>query len=94
MPYKVNEKRRHKIPKARYRVQNGRDYDAALRRRGDLTTWVTPAAMAAWKPTRCRRLCRINLSSHRRSWRSHVASTLVIVPREVNATEPIVLGRS
>jgi hypothetical protein len=23
MPYKVNEKRRHKIPKARYRVQNG-----------------------------------------------------------------------
>jgi hypothetical protein len=55
MPYKVNEKRRHKIPKARYRVQNWRDYDAALRRRGDLTVWVTPAAMAAWTPPRCRR---------------------------------------
>jgi hypothetical protein len=53
MPYKVNEKRRHKIPKARYRVQNWRDYDAALRRRGDLTVWVTPAAMAAWTPPRC-----------------------------------------
>ena len=52
MPYKVNEKRRHKIPKARYRVKNWRDYDAALRRRGDLTVWVTPAAMAAWTPPR------------------------------------------
>ena len=45
MPYKVNEKRRHKIPKARYRVKNWRDYDAALRRRGDLTVWVTAAAI-------------------------------------------------
>jgi hypothetical protein len=52
MPYKVNEERRHKIPKARYRVQNWRAYDAALRRRGDLTMWMTPAAMAAWTPPR------------------------------------------
>ena len=52
MPYKINQDRRHKIPKARYRVKNWRDYDAALRRRGDLTVWVTPAAMAAWKPPR------------------------------------------
>jgi hypothetical protein len=52
MPYKVNEERRHKIPKARYRVKNWRDYDAALRQRGDLTVWVTPAAMAAWTPPR------------------------------------------
>jgi hypothetical protein len=50
MPYKVNEKRRHKIPKAGYRVQNWRAYDTALRQRGDLTVWVTPAAMAAWTP--------------------------------------------
>jgi transposase len=50
MPYKANEVRRHKIPKARYRVKNWRDYDAALRQRGDLTVWVTPAAMAAWTP--------------------------------------------
>jgi hypothetical protein len=52
MPYKVNERRRHKIPKARYHVKNWRDYYAALRRRGDLTVWVTPAAMAAWTPPR------------------------------------------
>ena len=52
MPFKANEKRRHKIPRARYRVKNWRDYDAALRRRGDLTVWVTPAAIAAWTPPR------------------------------------------
>lgn len=50
MPYKANESRRHRIPKARYRVQNWSAYDAALRRRSDLTIWVTPEAIAAWTP--------------------------------------------
>lgn len=50
MPYKANESRRHKIPKARYRVENWSAYDAALRRLGDLTLWVTPEAIAAWTP--------------------------------------------
>ena len=50
MPYKANESRRHKVPKARYRVENWSDYDAALRRRGDLTLWMTPEAIAAWTP--------------------------------------------
>ncbi len=48
MLYKANEPRRHKIPKVRYRVANWAAYDAALRRRGDLTIWVTPEAIAAW----------------------------------------------
>jgi transposase len=48
MPYKINQDRRHKIPRARYRVKNWRDYDAALRRRGDLTIWVTAEAIEAW----------------------------------------------
>ncbi|MGN6773462.1 MAG: IS5 family transposase [Rhizobiaceae bacterium] len=52
MPYKANESRRHKIPRARYRVENWAAYDAALRRRGDLTVWVTPEAIAAWTPAR------------------------------------------
>ncbi|GLR79123.1 hypothetical protein GCM10007856_17970 [Azospirillum oryzae] len=52
MPYKVNEPRRHKIPRARYRVENWSAYDAALRWCGDLTIWVTPEAIAAWTPTR------------------------------------------
>ncbi|WP_109490878.1 IS5 family transposase, partial [Azospirillum sp. TSA6c] len=50
MPYKANESRRHKIPRARYRVENWAAYDAALRRRGDLTVWVTPETIAAWTP--------------------------------------------
>ena len=52
MPYRFNEPRRHKIPKARYRVQNWPEYDRALQRRGDLTVWVTPEAIAAWCPPR------------------------------------------
>ena len=48
MPYKFNKDRRHKIPKAKYRVTNWPEYDAALVRRGSLTIWVTEEAMAAW----------------------------------------------
>ena len=47
-PYKATEPRRHKIPKARYKIDNLAEYDAALRRRGSLTVWVTPRAIAAW----------------------------------------------
>ncbi len=52
MPYKANESRRHKIPRARYRVETWSAYDAGLRRRGDLTIWVTPEAIAGWTPAR------------------------------------------
>src|SRR5215210_1237956 len=50
MPYKANEPRRHKIPRARYRVSNWPEYDRALQQRGSLTVWVTPEALAAWHP--------------------------------------------
>jgi hypothetical protein len=50
MPYKANEARRHRIPRARYRVTNWPEYDRALQRRGRLTVWVTPEALAAWHP--------------------------------------------
>jgi hypothetical protein len=48
MPYKFSESRRHKIPKARYRVTNWPGYDAALVRRGGITVWFTDEAVAAW----------------------------------------------
>src|SRR6201996_8249575 len=48
MPFKFNESRRHKIPKARYRVTNWPEYDAGLIRRGSLTIWFTEEAVAAW----------------------------------------------
>src|SRR3954469_15105477 len=50
MPYKANEPRRHKIPRARYKVRNWPEYDRALQQRGSLTVWVTPEALAAWHP--------------------------------------------
>jgi hypothetical protein len=50
MPYKHNEPRRHKIPKARYKVSNWREYDQALQQWGSLTVWVTPEALEAWAP--------------------------------------------
>lgn len=50
MPYKHNEPRRHKIPKAKYKVGNWREYNRALRQRGSLTVWVTPEALATWTP--------------------------------------------
>ena len=52
MPYKANEARRHKIPRARYKVTNWPEYDRALQQRGSLTVWVTPEALAAWQPPR------------------------------------------
>ncbi len=50
MPYKFNEARRHKIPRARYKVTNWPAYDRALQQRGGLTVWVTPEALVAWQP--------------------------------------------
>jgi Transposase DDE domain len=50
MPYPVNEARRHKFPKAPYRVSNWHEYGQALQERGSLTLWVTPEAIAAWHP--------------------------------------------
>jgi hypothetical protein len=55
MPYKVNEPRRHRILKARYKIENWAEYDAALHRRGSLTLLVTPEAIAAWAPAASRR---------------------------------------
>ena len=52
MPYRFNATRRHRISQARYRVQNWPEYDRAPQRRGSLTVWVTPEALAAWQPPR------------------------------------------
>src|ERR1022692_3980749 len=49
VPFKHHAEHRHHIPKPRYRVTNWREYDAALRRRGSLTVWITDEAIAAWR---------------------------------------------
>ena len=50
MPYKHNEKRRHKIQKSRYKVTNWKEYNDALRKRGDITVWFTEEAIQGWHP--------------------------------------------
>ena len=39
----------YKYAKSRYRVQNWPEYEASLRRRGDLTVWLSDAALEAWR---------------------------------------------
>ena len=52
MPFCFSEPRRHRIPRARYRVRNWPEYDRALQQRGSVTIWATPEALAAWQPPR------------------------------------------
>jgi hypothetical protein len=49
MPHKYNADRRHRIPKARYKVTNWPAYEAGLRQRGSLTIWLSEEAVAAWQ---------------------------------------------
>jgi len=48
MPSKHHFARPHRIPQARYRVQNWPAYQAGLKRRGDLTFWLDETALAGW----------------------------------------------
>ncbi len=48
VPFKLNQDRRHHIPRQRHKVTNWLAYDASLRQRGSLTVWVSDEAVAAW----------------------------------------------
>ena len=48
MPHKFNVDRRDKIPKQKQRVTNWAEYDEGLRRRGDLTVWISDDALGLW----------------------------------------------
>lgn len=50
MPNKHNDKYRHKFKKAIYKVKNWREYNDALRKRGDITVWFTEEAIQSWIP--------------------------------------------
>ena len=54
MPFKLNQDRRHHIPKQKCKVTNSAAYDAALRQRGSLTVWFTDEAVAAWTAEPCK----------------------------------------
>src|SRR5215216_5776780 len=49
LPFKLNQNRRHHIPRQRRKVTNWPAYDASLRQRGSLTVWVTEEAIASWR---------------------------------------------
>src|SRR5918997_351775 len=48
VPFKLNQDRRHHIPRQRRTVTNWPAYDASLRQRGSLTVWFTEEAVGAW----------------------------------------------
>ncbi len=52
MPHKHNAARRHHIGKMKFKVTNWAEYEAGLRRRGSLTLWITPEALAGWTAPR------------------------------------------
>jgi len=49
LPFKLNQHRRHCVPKQKHKLMNWRAYDASLRQRGSLTVWFTGEAIEAWR---------------------------------------------
>jgi len=49
MPFKHNAPRRHRTGKMKFKATNWPEYEAGLRRRGSLTLWMTPGALASWQ---------------------------------------------
>src|SRR3954466_8617850 len=48
LPFKLNQDRRHRIPRQRHKVTGWPAYEAGLRRRGSLTVRFTEEAVEAW----------------------------------------------
>jgi Transposase DDE domain len=49
MPFKLNQDRRHHIPRQQRKVTNWPAYDASLRQRGSLTIWFSDEAITSWR---------------------------------------------
>lgn len=52
MPHKLNADHRAKIPRQRHRVTNWAAYNESLRRRGDLTVWISDGVLGLWSAPR------------------------------------------
>jgi hypothetical protein len=46
---KYPKRSQYKYAKSRYRVRNWAEYEAGLKKRGNLTVWLSDAALDAWK---------------------------------------------
>jgi hypothetical protein len=51
MPFRPHPNRPKRF-RARYRIRNWPQYEAGLKRRGDLTLWLDEAAIAGWHAAR------------------------------------------
>ena len=49
LPFKLNQDRRHRIPKQKHKLMNWREYDASLRQRGSLTVWFGDEVIEGWR---------------------------------------------
>ena len=47
--YEVPKRSRYRYAESRYRVRNWPEYEAGLRRRGDLTIWFSEVAFNSWQ---------------------------------------------
>jgi hypothetical protein len=47
--FKLHAGQRHRIPKARYHVENWPEYDRGLVRRGDIRVWLSENAIVGWR---------------------------------------------
>ncbi len=45
---KYSKRSQYKYAKSRYRVRNWAEYEAGLQKRGDLTVWLSDAALDVW----------------------------------------------
>ncbi len=46
---KYPKRSQYKYAKSQYRIRNWSEYEASLQRRGDLTVWLSDAALDAWR---------------------------------------------
>jgi hypothetical protein len=46
---KYPKRSQYKHAKSQYRLQNWPEYEAGLQKRGDLTVWLSDAALDAWR---------------------------------------------
>ena len=48
MPNKYPKKKGWNVPKQKYKLTNWAEYNEALRRRGDITVWLSEEAIEQW----------------------------------------------
>ena len=76
LPFKLNQDRRHHIPKQTHKVTNWRAHDASLRQRGSLTVWFTDEAIEGWR-------AEPRMSPGGQSWYSPLAILTALTLRAV-----------